>query len=121
MGHFWAQINTLRVLNLSELPEIPSIFEPEKYIERHELMFLYGFRDEISKPIKKDGMEHIDYIPTQIVSEYFRYRYSDDTGKIDGIIFNSSKTDNGLNLTLFVSEHAEVKNIMSLSSIQMIG
>ncbi len=109
----------IKVLDLSSLPDVPSIFEPEKYHERHETQFLSNFKNEISKQISKDGREHIEYIPTQIVSEYFRHRFLYDGESIDGIMFNSSKNENGANITLFISEHEEVDALMLLVSIQM--
>uniref|UniRef100_UPI0013D35F87 RES domain-containing protein n=2 Tax=Pseudomonas TaxID=286 RepID=UPI0013D35F87 len=36
-----------------------------------------------------------DYVPTQVVTEYFRHVYrTDDDHQIDGIIYPSSKTGN---------------------------
>jgi hypothetical protein len=48
--------------------------------------------EDLSKPISKNGREHIEYVPTQVVTEYFRYTYEDLTGgSLDGIIYPSSK------------------------------
>lgn len=112
-------IKPLNLLDLSILPQIPSVFEPDKYTERHEIQFLRQFRDEISKPISKDGMEHIDYIPTQIISEYFRHRFTIDGSSIDGVVYKSSKNPNGKNIALFVSEHKDVEDMVLLSSLLM--
>ena len=43
----------LRVLNLTRLPPLPSIFDSNGRQEREELLFLESFVDEIKKPIKK--------------------------------------------------------------------
>jgi hypothetical protein len=112
-------IKPLKLLDLSVLPQSPSIFEPDKYTERHEIQFLRKFRDEISKPISKDGMEHIEYIPTQIISEYFRHRFTVDDSSIDGVVYKSSKNPNGKNVALFVSEHKGVEDMVLLSSLCM--
>lgn len=109
----------LKLIDLSELPAASSFFEPEKYTERHEILFLQTFRDEISKPISKDRKEHLAYIPTQILSEYFRYRFTVDDERIDGVIYKSSKSPNGKNIAFFVSEHKHVERIISLSSLCM--
>ncbi|MCM8530974.1 MAG: HEPN-associated N-terminal domain-containing protein [Lentisphaeraceae bacterium] len=110
--------NDLRLLDLTKVPDIPSLFDPDKYEARHELYFLRAFREEVSKPISKDGKEHIDYVPTQIVSEYFRYRYLYEGCKLDGLIFNSSKSDLGKNLTLFTSKHEEVEEVLNLERLE---
>jgi hypothetical protein len=46
----------------------------------------------MAKPISRNGHEHIEYVPTQIVTEFFRhiYRTSADE-KQDGIIYQSSR------------------------------
>ena len=51
-----------------------------------------------------DGSEHLDYVPTQIVTEYLRliYRLRErDNPPLNGLIFTSSKTG-GQNFALFV-------------------
>jgi len=55
----------LRVVDLCNIPRLPSTFEPERYQERHELIFLINFSDEISKRVIKDDKEHIDYVPAR--------------------------------------------------------
>ena len=55
-------------------------------------MFLRGFAHDISQPVLKDEREHIDYVPTQILSEHIRHIYkTPDNAAIDGIIYKSSK------------------------------
>lgn len=105
----------LFVLDLSNLPQKPSIFDFEKYDELHELYFLESFSKEISKPILKN--ENIEYIPTQIVSEYFRHRFKHENISINGILFNSSKSD-GKNFALFYSDHKKVIENFTEISIQ---
>lgn len=86
----------LRIVDLSDIPivRVESIFSPEY---NHELNwaghFLRSFRNETSKPVQSNDA-HIEYIPTQILSEYIRKQ------GYDGIRYLSSLTD-GYNLTLF--------------------
>ena len=47
---------------------------------------------EVTKPIVKDGREHIEYIPTQIVTEYFRHVLGNELGvEIRGVLYSSSQ------------------------------
>lgn len=110
---------TLNVLDLSSLPAQPSPFEPYRYKERHEIGFLHRFQGEISKRVSKDGREHIEYIPTQIVSEFFRYRFLNGGAALDGIVFPSAKNEQGKNIALFASEHSEVEKLLYLKNIRM--
>lgn len=65
----------LRFLDLTDLPRIPSIFDEALYESRPPLIFLRHFQQDISKPVERDGREHYEYMPTQIVAEYFRHVY----------------------------------------------
>lgn len=95
-------VNDIRVLDLTKLPGVPSLFDESKRGIRAGIMFLYSFVEDVSKPITKDGMEHIEYVPTQIFTEYFRHIFHDrDKNKIDGILYKSSKNNGGVSCVLF--------------------
>ncbi len=92
----------LRVLDLANLPEVPSVFEDDGHRRIHPLRFLHAFARDIAKPINRDGREHIEYVPSQIVTEYFRHVFRDaDNRAIDGIIYRSSKDGGTHALVLF--------------------
>jgi hypothetical protein len=83
-----------RVVDLRRLPDVPSIFDPreEGTRERAELGFLHGFRRDVSAPIKDVDRIHIEYVPTQVVSEYIRYLLRDAEGRaVDGLAYNSAQ------------------------------
>ena len=88
----------LTVLDLTKLP--PLSFWNDHW---QELSFIYSFTKEVSKPISV-GYNAIEYVPTQIFAEHIRYCCKDRDGKrIDGIQFNSSKT-NAVNVVLFYNQ-----------------
>ena len=76
VGEFKATVE-LRVVDLSNLPDLPSIFDTdEKAIERYDgIAFLHRFIKDLTLPIVLDGREHIDYVPTQVLTEYLRYSF----------------------------------------------
>jgi len=91
-----------KVLDLTRLPAFPSLFDEEKRHYREPLIFLRSFLKDFSKPIKKDGREHIEYVPTQVVTEYFRHIIRDEgRDTIKGIIYPSAKKKNGGSCVLF--------------------
>jgi hypothetical protein len=93
------------LVDLTDLPSIPGILEVKRRTERQELSFLYDFVAELSMPILKDEREHIDYVPTQVVTEYFRRIFEDPLGdRVDGLLFRSSRNADGVCCVLFV-EH----------------
>jgi hypothetical protein len=94
-------VKELRVLDLAKLPEIPSIYDEERSYLIHPLQFLHSFAYDISKPISRDGREHIEYVPTQIVTEYFRRVFKVGNQRIDGISYRSSKAKGKVAFVLF--------------------
>lgn len=95
----------LSVLDLVNLPEKPSIFDAERRAVLETLLFFEGFVGAISKPVRKDGMEHVEYVPSQVVSEYFATAFrTDRDGTLDGIMYPSAVRSGGRNLVLFPTE-----------------
>jgi hypothetical protein len=89
------------VLDLTHLKQVPSLFSRDRDL-RPVLKFLHAFVGDLSKPIKKDGREHIDYVPTQIVTEYFRHSFqSYDRQPVRGILYPSSRAKGGTACVLF--------------------
>lgn len=99
-------LRDLTVLDLANLPSIPSVFDQERHRTIHSLRFLHQFARDISQPIARDGHEHIDYVPTQIVTEYFRRVFRlKDGNPIDGILYRSAKNADGQAFVLFCENH----------------
>jgi hypothetical protein len=59
-----------------------------------EFCFLSTFTADIARPVGKDD-KLIDYVPTQIVSEFIWSK------EFDGFLYDSSVDRNGFNLVLF--------------------
>ena len=99
----WKPLKTLRVLDLVEMPPKPSIFDAKRRRLREVVSFLTSFSEEISHPIQKDGHEHIEYVPTQVFTEYIRHVYKDHDGMaLDGILYKSAVNEGGTNCVLFL-------------------
>ena len=49
------------------------------------LAFLNHVRDEISRPVQRDDRNHIEYIPTQVVTEFARSKLTRLDTQTDGI------------------------------------
>ncbi len=95
-------VRDLRVLDLSVLPKLPSIFDDTRREDNEGLLFLREFVREISDPVRKDGREHIGYVPSQVISEYFAQVFTDGGDHpLNGIIYPSAVKPGGKNLVLF--------------------
>jgi len=105
-------VKELKLLDLTTLPEVPSLFDPKASERRPSLVFLRAFLRDITKPVIKDGREHIEYVPTQILTEYLRYGFSlNDGNSLDGIIYPSAVRKGFLSFVLFCeNKHCVDKN-----------
>lgn len=82
----------LVLLDLHDLSPLPSYFDSSKQDEWNEVSFLKRFAVEIAEPIKKDGRNHVEYVPTQAFTEFVRFEMKRDKDKrIDGIRYTSSR------------------------------
>lgn len=94
----------LRLLDLSNLPPVPSLFDQRMNYLISTIIFLHEFARELSKPIKKDGTEHIEYVPAQVFTEYIRHLFRDRAGNpLDGIKYASAKADHKSCCVLFIT------------------
>ena len=72
----------------------------------------------MSKGVKKDGMEHIDYVPNQVVTEYIRFVFSDKTVTgLDGIIYPSSKNWKSKAIVIF-ADHRESNELFDFIGVK---
>lgn len=88
---------TIKLLNLTNIPEIPKLYDDDfRFIPA--LSFLHEFVKKICAPIK----DIIDYIPTQVFTEYIRLQ-GERLFNLKGIKYSSAKNDDGENVVLFYS------------------
>jgi len=103
-GATWTNTRPLTVLDLSKLPPTPSIFAQVRH-ERDHLVFLRQFVKSITQPVRHDGREHTEYVPSQIVTEYFRHRYRfENNARLDGIVYPSARYRGGRSAVIFASQ-----------------
>jgi hypothetical protein len=104
IGHF-RTLREITILDLAELPPIPSLFaeisDTIEYDPHEALIFLHRLADDISRSIARDDRVHIEYVPTQVVTEFLRTAKMPDGKKLDGIRYRSSRRDGGVSLVLF--------------------
>lgn len=95
----------LDVVDLSDLPSA-SVFNPADAQRVHFVGFLRGFAREVSRPIVRDDTVHVEYTPTQVFTEYLRFKVPLPDAPVDGIIFPSSRLPGGRNIVLFIGHDA---------------
>jgi len=102
---FFQAMRDLRLLDLACDLQYPSLFDAARRHLRTTILFLRDFVSDLSRPIVKDGREHIEYIPTQVVTEYFRRCFRDSEGDtLDGLLYQSSRNKGGICCVLFAQQ-----------------
>jgi len=102
----------INVIDFSKLPPIPSIFDVKKKKKYFLISFLHDLIKDMTKGISRDGKEHIEYVPTQIVTEYFRYVFNKNRkAKIDGLIYPSSKNNPKKAIVIFWDNEECLENL----------
>jgi len=92
------------ILDLTRLPTQVSFFFDWDEQKRRSVDFLSSFVRDLSKPIVKDGREHIEYVPSQVFTEHVRYEVKSERGAaIMGIKYPSSRDRRGC-YVLFVEQ-----------------
>ena len=96
------------ILDLTLRVPIPTIFHeiPDslEWDPRPRLIFLREISRDISRPIDRDDRIHIEYVPTQVVTEYLRTVTTVDGRRVDGIRYNSSRPNAQKSLVLFATQ-----------------
>lgn len=94
---------TKKALNILDLTNIPG---PSFWMDGwQENQFLHSFNREITKKLDRKDKKQLQYITTQVFTEFLRYMVKDaDDARLDGMIYGSSKTREQ-NIVLFCNQH----------------
>jgi RES domain/HEPN/RES N-terminal domain 1 len=79
----------LKILDLTRTPHASSPFDDAGRAATTMAVFLESFVREVTKPVIPDERVHLEYVPTQVLTEYLRWV---PEAKIDGIAVPSSQT-----------------------------
>lgn len=118
------RFETLRdivVLDVRQPTEIPSLFDPNLAKDRAIAKFMQSFIEEFSKPIDREQRPHIDYLPTQVVTEYVRTMMSADNDQpIEGVLYRSSRNGRDAVVLFATNEDVVASNDDSSAWLNMI-
>jgi HEPN/RES N-terminal domain 1/RES domain len=95
------------ILDLTKLPRRLGFFEQQSdssTIDRYVLDFLHSFVYSLAAKVEPGDREHIDYVPTQVITEWFRTVFRYRKARIDGIRYRSAQRDGGKSLVLFAQQ-----------------
>ncbi len=92
-------VRGINIVDFSRLPVAPDFFDLGNRDRRYLCMFLYSFVRELNAPVEKDGREHIEYVPTQVLTEYLKSNLN-----VDGMIFPSARNHHGKCIVLWSND-----------------
>lgn len=107
-----AEFSTKKEFNVIDLTSLPqsSAFDKDNRELYYIVSFLEEFLVDFAKPIARDGREHTEYVPTQIITEYFRYEFNKRNQiSIDGIVYPSSKHHGQEACVLFMDHYESLR------------
>lgn len=112
IGRFEA-LRRATLLDLTCIPPVPSLFDSaSENVEaprRMVLIFLHHIAGELSRPIERNERAHVEYVPTQVVTEYIRDQLVWENRRVDGIKYSSSSNPGHASYVLF----ADQSNVLS--------
>jgi hypothetical protein len=95
------------VLDVRKAPEVPSLFDAENAKDRPIAEFMKSFIEDFRKSIDREEKPHIDYLPTQVITEYFRTLVTGPKKQpIEGVLYSSTK--NGRDAIVLFAENGDV-------------
>lgn len=95
----WVLQRALRLLDLTESLPVRSVFDDAPLKEGDQrLSSLAYYVEGITRPVILDGLHPVDYAPTQILTDAFRYWA---VPLLDGIVYPSLVHKGGRNVVLF--------------------
>lgn len=97
----WRTSVPLKILDLRCLPRVPGMFSDVSRTHALTLKFLHNFASDIMQPVDRDQRPHVDYLPSQVVTEFIR-DYPFGKGAVDGIAYGSTVHRRGWNVALFL-------------------
>jgi hypothetical protein len=104
-GIIFQACRPLQLLDLIHLGRGWSFFAPDGRDRWHRSEFLRYFTRDVSKPVERDQRQHVDYVPTQVFTEYVRYHVQSQSGQpVDGIRYFSSQNRQPCYVLFFESE-----------------
>jgi HEPN/RES N-terminal domain 1/RES domain len=111
------------VLDLTRLPRRLGFFEQQSDssdVDRYALEFLHRFVKSLAAKLKPDAQEHIDYVPTQVVTEWFRTAFRHRGKAIDGVRYMSAQRAGGRSLVLFADRHDVALNPRQMKELAKV-
>lgn len=93
----------LNVVDLQELPPVPSLFDATRRSLRTPMLFLQGFVRDVGLVVTPTQDQGLENVPTQVIAEYLRRPLPGLGSGVDGILWRSTRDRDVTCCMLFVT------------------
>ena len=113
-------LRNITVVDLTNAPRVPSLFDVEDRHRRPAIRFMHDFIEDVRRVADPTDRLDLDYIPTQIISEFFRYELDDPTGPVLGVLWRSSK-DAEVTCCVIFASNSEMTDLSTAQRSHLLG
>ncbi|MCG7424808.1 MULTISPECIES: HEPN-associated N-terminal domain-containing protein [Kocuria] len=110
----------ITVVDLTNAPRVPSLFDSSERHRRPSMRFMQDFVEDVRRVADPDDRLDLDYVPTQIISEFLRYELNHRTGPVLGVLWRSSK-DPSIDCCVIFASHEEMTDLPLVDSAHVLG
>jgi hypothetical protein len=110
-------VREMTLIDLTKIPDFPPFYDIARAPEFEFIAFLNHFVEAISQPVTRTGSEPLDYLPSQVVSEFFSQIATIDGSPVSGIAYRSTVVEGGINVVIFPAREIWVSWEQQLSLV----
>lgn len=97
-------LRDISVVDLRDAANTPSLFDASRRHLRAPIEFMRDFLKDVTRIADPSDIQNLEYIPTQVIAEYFRYGLSGNAGPVQGILWRSSKDCTVTSCVIFAAQ-----------------
>lgn len=96
-------LRDISVVDLTTTEKVPSLFDEQDRLRRPAISFMRDFVESVRTVADPSDRQNLNYIPTQVIAEFFRYQLSGEAGPVQAILWRSSKDPSVETCVIFAS------------------
>jgi hypothetical protein len=113
-------LRPVKILDLAQLPAVPSYWlgSEREDNSRDVIRFFRRFAQELARPIAADDKVHVEYVPTQVLTEFFRVVFAlPESERLQGIAYPSARDRGGVCYVVFATRDDLVRSAAELAAL----
>jgi hypothetical protein len=94
-----------------DLTRLPGLIDASRHVDDQPVAFLSDFARELTRPIDYDVPDQLEYVPTQVMTEFVRCGFGYHIGRRLGGMLYHGHGGQGVNLVLFLAREDYVDDV----------